>query len=85
MKAQMDIKVKQLIAQFVVVALVFPFFSKNHLDILAAPLTILLIASVIALIAALFRIVKTKDDFIKQINYSFIVIAILYFVGFVMN
>ena len=85
MKAEMDIKVKQLLVQIIFVALVFPFFTKNYLDIVAAPITILLIASLVAFLSALLRIVKTKEDFIKQINYSFIVIAILYFVGYVLN
>ena len=81
----MDIKVKQLIGQIIFVALVFPFFTSNYLDIVAAPITILLMSCVVAFLAALLRIVKTKQEFIKQINYSFIVIAILYFVGYALN
>ncbi len=80
----MNLKAKQLIAQIIFVAIVFPLFTKNYLDILAAPLVILLISLVAASISALLRITKTRDDFIKLINYSFIVVGVLYFLGFVL-
>jgi hypothetical protein len=79
----MNLKVKQLIAQVIFVALVFPFFTKNYLDILVAPLVILLASLVIASVSSLLRISKSKEEFIAQINYSFLVIGILYFLGFV--
>lgn len=79
----MNVKVKQLVAQVIFVALVFPFFTKNYLDILSAPLVILLASLAIASVSSLLRISKSKEEFIAQINYSFLVIGILYFLGFV--
>lgn len=81
----MDTTVKQLIGQIIFIALVFPFFTKNYLDIVAAPITILLISCVVAFLAALLRIVKTKQEFVKQMNYSYIVVAIFYFIGYVLS
>ena len=70
-----------LFVRLVVIAIIFPLLTKNYLDVIVAPITDLFGGLLIGVITLVVPSRRNRIDFMKQLNWSTIVIAIILLIG----